>query len=124
MSTQDTLPESKIDVLLVDDEPNLLKQASLVLEKEDQLNIRTTTSAQEALELMENNDFDVIISDYKMPEIDGLEFLEIIRTEKKENIPFIIFTGRGREEIAMKALNLGANRYIQKGGDPKSQYGF
>lgn len=59
-----------------------------------------------------------------MPEIDGLEFLEIIREEKGMDIPFIMFTGKGREDVAMDALNLGADRYIQKGGNPKSQYGL
>ena len=54
--------------------------------------------------------------------MDGLEFLEVVREEKESDIPFIIFTGKGREEVAIKALNLGADRYLQKGGSPKSQY--
>ncbi len=57
-----------------------------------------------------------------MPNIDGIDFLKIIREEKNLDIPFIMFTGKGREEVAIKALNLGADRYLRKGGDPKSQY--
>ena len=56
-----------------------------------------------------------------MPILDGLEFLARVRA-KDEHIPFIIFTGKGREEIAIQALNLGATQYVIKGGDPKSQY--
>ncbi|MHA2296768.1 MAG: PAS domain S-box protein [Candidatus Hodarchaeales archaeon] len=57
-----------------------------------------------------------------MPEMDGLEFLRIIR-ENGCNVSFIMFTGRGREEVAMQALNLGANRYLMKSDDTKSMYG-
>lgn len=56
-----------------------------------------------------------------MPEIDGLEFLKQVRLLYRE-IPFILFTGRGREDIVILALNLGVDFYLQKGGDPKSQY--
>ena len=80
------------------------------------------TSASEAAELLEDIDFDAVVSDYKMPEMNGLEFLEIVREKKKSDIPFIIFTGKGRDEIAIDALRLGADRYLKKGGDPKTQY--
>ncbi|MFW5928045.1 MAG: PAS domain S-box protein, partial [Thermoplasmatota archaeon] len=43
---------------------------------------------------------------------------------RREGIPFIVFTGKGREAVAMEALNLGADRYLHKGGDPRSQYGI
>jgi len=110
-------------ILMVDDEPELLKQAKIFLKKENnEFEIDTDLSAEEGLEQLEE-EYDAIVSDYQMPDIDGLEFLKIIRREKEKNIPFIMFTGKGREEVAMKALNLGANRYLQKGGDPRSQYG-
>ena len=56
-----------------------------------------------------------------MPGMDGIKFLKAVRAQYPV-LPFIIFTGRGREEVAMEALNCGADRYIQKGGDPKSQF--
>ncbi len=113
-----------INILFVDDEPGLLDQSKVFLEREDDdFRVVTTTNVKDALELLENDDFDVIVSDYQMPEMTGLEFLKILRKQRREDIPFIIFTGRGREEVAMEALNLGADRYIQKGGDPRSQYG-
>ncbi len=112
-----------INVLLVDDEPDLLEQAKLFLEREDDsLDIKTAPSAKEALEQLKKESFDAIVSDYQMPKMDGLEFLEVVRDERESEIPFIIFTGKGREEVAMEALNLGADRYLQKGTDIKSQY--
>ncbi|MFW9993773.1 MAG: PAS domain S-box protein, partial [Candidatus Odinarchaeota archaeon] len=114
--------KSQIKVLCVDDETELLELGKIYLEKADgQLFIDVTRSAEEGLHKLDEEKFDVVVSDYQMPIMNGLEFLERLRN-KGNAIPFIIFTGRGREEVAIKALNLGANGYIQKGGDPKSQY--
>jgi len=113
-----------IKALLVDDERSLLDQAKIFLERMgDEIEISTALSAKKALKILDKKEFDVIISDYQMPDIDGLELLEEIREKRKNDLPFIMFTGKGREEVAIRALNLGADRYVQKGGDPKSQYG-
>ncbi len=112
-----------MDILLVDDERGFLDQAKIFLErKRKEFDIYTVASAKKGLKRLEKKDFDAIISDYQMPAMDGLEFLEKIRNEKNKDLPFIIFTGKGREDVAMEALNLGADRYLQKGGSPKSQY--
>ncbi len=111
-----------IKLLIVDDEKSLLKQAESFLSQEDErLEINTVTSAEKALTILENESFHAIVSDYKMPEMDGLELLKTLR-DKGIDIPFILFTGHGREDVAMEALNSGANRYLQKGKDPKSRY--
>ncbi|MFW6305575.1 MAG: PAS domain S-box protein, partial [Candidatus Saliniplasma sp.] len=111
-------------ILLVDDERSLLEQAKVFLERMDQdFDVNVVSSAEDALDMIEDGIFDVIVSDYQMPGTDGLEFLRILREERENDIPFIMFTGKGREEVAMEALNLGADRYLQKGGDPTSQYG-
>ena len=65
--------------------------------------------------------FDAIISDYQMPMMDGISLLKKVR-ERDKDIPFILFTGKGREEIVIEALNAGADFYLQKGGDPKAQF--
>ncbi len=101
-----------------------MKQAEIFLEKEvGELNIEPVPSARKALEALEESDYDAIVSDYQMPEMNGLEFLKVVREEKNNDIPFIVFTGKGREDVAMEALNLGADRYLQKGGNPTTQYG-
>ncbi|KXB05391.1 hypothetical protein AKJ50_01055 [candidate division MSBL1 archaeon SCGC-AAA382A13] len=113
-----------MEVLMVDDEPGLLEQAKSFLEKENErLKIRISTSAKKALKLLEREECDCVVSDYQMPEMNGLDFLETVRGKRNSDIPFIMFTGKSREEVAIKALNFGANRYIRKGGSPKSQYG-
>lgn len=108
-------------VLLVDDEPDYLTQLSLLLEKEsDELDINTAKSAEEGLEKVREDDFDAIVSDYQMSEMNGLDFLTALR-DGEYDLPFIILTGRGKEGVAMEALNLGADRYVRKGLDPKFQ---
>lgn len=112
-----------VSVLIVDDEPSFLELATHYLEdKHSDIEVFTRGSAGKALEVYSN--FDCIVSDYQMPGMDGLDFLREVRENRGSDIPFIIFTGRGREEVAMEALNLGADRYIQKGGDPSSQFGI
>lgn len=111
-------------VLYVDDRPDLLELAQIYLEREDaRLTVDTAETAEDALELLEDGAYDAVVSDYQMPEMDGLVFLKTLREERGSDVPFIVFTGKGREEVAIEALNLGANRYLQKGGDPSSQYG-
>ena len=106
----------------MDDEPDILEQAKIFLESEEKrLKVETTSSAKEALKMVEKREWDAIISDYKMPDMDGLQLLRKAR-EECGDVPFIILTGRGREEVAMEALNRGADRYIMKDGDPQSVY--
>jgi CheY-like chemotaxis protein len=71
--------------------------------------------------LITSQHFDAVISDYQMPGMGGIELLKAVRS-KGSNVPFVLFTGRGREDVAVAALNLGADFYIQKGGDPTAQY--
>lgn len=112
----------RIKVLLVDDDQSLLDVSKIYLERlESKLEIYTTLSATDAYLNIKDDSFDVIVSDYQMSGMDGLELLKKIREESMD-IPFIIFTGKGREEVAIQALNLGADYYLQKGGDPKSQF--
>lgn len=108
-------------ILFVDDDPDILEQGKRFLEKEN-LNVKTTTSAKRTLELIEENDYDGIVADYKMPKMDGLELLKKVRLEKGMDIPFIIFTGKGQERVAMKALNLGADKYMRKSKGVKPQF--
>ena len=110
-----------IRVLLVDDEPALLDISRIFLERDTRFSVETAPSGDLALELLENVFFDAIVSDYQMPGMDGLALLSRVR-EQGNPIPFIILTGRGREEVVIEALNLGADFYLQKGGDPKSQF--
>jgi len=110
-----------ISVLYVDDEPELLEIGKLFLEQTPDFSVDTTTSATQALALLQQKKYDAVLSDYQMPEMDGIRFLQTLRG-RGDTIPFIIFTGRGREEVIIEALNSGVDFYLQKGGDPTSQF--
>jgi PAS domain S-box-containing protein len=111
-----TLPET-IRILLVDDDPNFIDMTATALEREDtRFSVETTTSVTEALEHIAEPAYDCIVSDYDMPAQNGIEFLESVR-ESAPDLPFILFTGKGSEEIASDAISAGVTDYLQKGGD-------
>ncbi len=107
-----------IPLLIVDDEPLILDIAKTYLEKTGDFTVDTPASAREALDKMQTATYDAIISDYEMPEMDGIEFLKTVRGSGSE-IPFIIFTGKGREELVIEAINSGVDFHLQKGGMQK-----
>lgn len=116
------LNENKpIRVLHVDDDSGFLKVTKQCLEMEAPVKVDTVVSVDEALKKLWTERYDVVVSDYQMPKKDGLEFLKELR-EKENTIPFIMFTGKGREEIAIRALNLGADQYLNKSGDPETVF--
>ncbi|SFR97674.1 PAS domain S-box-containing protein [Halomicrobium zhouii] len=104
----------EISVLHVDDEPGLAEMVGEFLEREsDRLTVTAATSATGALEKLADHDFECIISDYEMPGRDGIEFLTDVR-EEYPDLPFVLYTGNGSEEIASDAISTGATDYLQK----------
>ncbi|MDG6221944.1 MAG: PAS domain S-box protein [Candidatus Bathyarchaeota archaeon] len=110
-----------IKVLHVDDDSDLLSSAKQILELQSCFRVETVSTVREAIKKLSEQTFDVIVSDYQMPEKDGLTFLKELR-ETGDEIPFILFTGKGREEVAIKALNIGADYYLNKLGHPKTVF--
>jgi signal transduction histidine kinase/DNA-binding response OmpR family regulator len=104
-----------INVLHVDDEPDFAEMTATVLERQDErFRIDTATSATAGLDHLNHADYDCILSDYDMPGQNGIEFLETVRDEYPD-LPFILFTGKGSEEIASEAISAGVSDYLQKG---------
>ncbi|PKL61633.1 MAG: hypothetical protein CVV31_10550 [Methanomicrobiales archaeon HGW-Methanomicrobiales-2] len=108
-------------ILYVDDEEALLDIGRIFLERAGGIAVDTTASPHEALRMILTGCYDAVVSDYQMPEMDGIELLKQVR-KAGNRVPFIIFTGRGREEVAIEALNNGADFYLQKGGNPGTQF--
>jgi len=111
----------RIRVLYLDDESDLLEIGKLFLEASGEFLVTTIVSPRATLDLLSQEHFDAIVSDYQMEELDGIQFLKSVR-KRFPDIPFILFTGRGREEVVIQALNNGADFYLQKGGDPDAQF--
>ena len=106
--------ERRIRLLHVDDEPDFLETTTLLLGRTDaEFDITTATSAAEGLQRLQEEQFDCVVSDYEMPDTDGIEFLEQVR-ETDPAVPFILFTGRGSEAIASEAISAGVTDYLQK----------
>ena len=115
------MPSPPIQILVVDDEPDLCTLTKEFLEMSGDLGVDMANSVKEAVLALSKRRYDAIVSDYQMPVEDGIHFLKSLRTAG-DRTPFILFTGRGREEVVIEALNNGADSYLQKGGEPKSQY--
>ncbi|NET23735.1 MAG: response regulator [Okeania sp. SIO1H5] len=104
-------------LLIVDDEEMVLSSLKSLLSLETDYDVVTFSSAPKALEWLKENEFDLVISDYLMPEMDGMTFLSKVR-EVKPDIPRIILTGYADKENAIKAINqVGLFQYIEKPWD-------
>jgi PAS domain S-box-containing protein len=115
------ISDNPINVLHVDDDAAFLCMAKQCLEMQANIQVESVYSVEEALELLKTKKYDVIVSDYQMSGKDGLEFLREIKV-RGITTPFILFTGKGRDEVAVKALNSGAFRYMDKRGAPDAAY--
>jgi PAS domain S-box-containing protein len=129
MNTSDDYEKSKkmtneipmYSILLVDDEELFLEASRQYIEQYHPFRIDTACSACIALEKIRSRSFDAIVSDYAMPQMNGIDLLRIVR-ETYGDIPFILFTGKGREEVIIEALDNGVDYYLQKGGKPGPQF--
>jgi PAS domain S-box-containing protein len=110
-------PDSpRISVLHVDDEPGVAETAAEFLRHEsDGFSVETAASASEGLDRLAAAAFDCVVSDYDMPKMNGIEFLETVRATYPD-LPFVLFTGKGSEEIASEAVSVGVSDYLQKRG--------
>lgn len=103
-----------ITVLHVDDDSSLANLIATYLQREDSsFSVETATAADEGLEYLAEYDVDCIVSDYEMPGRNGIEFLKAVR-KRYPDLPFILYTGKGSEEVASEAISAGVTDYLQK----------
>jgi PAS domain S-box-containing protein len=114
MSLIERQASDAIRLLHVDDNLDFAEMATTFLEREnDRFNTETVANASEGLNRLADSAFDCVISDYDMPSQNGIEFLETVREDYPE-LPFILYTGKGSEEVASDAFSAGATDYMQK----------
>lgn len=99
-------------ILVVDDDPIVLDSCKLVLEAEG-FDIRSVPSADKALETMENDDFDLLLVDVKMPEHDGMYLMQEIKKRWRQ-IPIVVMSGYPTPETIADGVKMGADRFIAK----------
>ncbi|MDB2270529.1 PAS domain S-box protein [Halorubrum ezzemoulense] len=106
---------NSIRILHVDDDPDLAELVSTYLRREDShFEVVSAGSASDGLDTLAETDIDCVVSDYDMPERNGIELLEAVR-ERDADLPFILFTAKGSEDIASDAISAGVTDYLQKG---------
>lgn len=108
--------DEKAKILVVDDEDRIRRLIRMYLEREDFL-IEEAEDGEEALELALNNDYDLILLDVMMPEMDGIEVCEELRKEK--STPVIMLTAKGEEANRVQGFEVGADDYIVKPFSPR-----
>jgi DNA-binding NtrC family response regulator len=100
-------------ILIVDDEPDMLKLLSMILREKTSYAVTTTNNPLEALDMAKKGGFDLVISDLKMPGLDGIELIDAIK-KVDEDIPIIIMTAYGTVESATEAIQKGGFDFITK----------
>jgi len=109
----------KEKILVVDDEKDILELIDYNLSKNG-YRVKTTTTGEEALELIKENDFDLIILDLMLPGIDGFDLTKIIKADKQKSlIPVVMVTAKADEADKVAGLEIGADHYITKPFSPR-----
>jgi len=103
----------KVRVLYVDDNSRFLETVSRLLAKKEGVEVITETDPSICIDRLEGMDINCILSDYRMPQMDGMDFLREIRDEYP-NLPFILFTSKESEDLIKTALEEGATDYVSK----------
>ena len=104
-----------IKVLVVDDQYSVRQMTRMALEEIGFRHIQEAENGVKAMETASSQPLDLIISDYNMPEMDGLGLLRAVRGHPvARKVPFILLTGRGDRELVVKAAQAGVNNYLVK----------
>ncbi|MCK4470070.1 MAG: response regulator [Desulfobacterales bacterium] len=100
-------------ILVIDDELDMLMLLRMIIENNTDYEVETTNNPSEALKMVMENDYDLVISDLKMPGMDGLELFDEVKGMKPD-LPLIIITAYGSLETADEAMRMGVADFITK----------
>ena len=102
-------------VLAVDDDPDLLALTKRVLEADHGLYVETASNALDACRVLRDRPVDCVVSDYRMPAVDGMDLLEVLREEDDASpLPFVMFTNKGSADLASRVRAAGLADYVEK----------
>ncbi|MEO6719503.1 MAG: response regulator transcription factor [Ferruginibacter sp.] len=104
-------------ILIAEDEPIMLKTMELKLSRDGHL-VMTVNNGRDAIRLIGENDFDLVITDIMMPYTSGLEILGFVKNKSGKKLPVIVLSAMGQENVVVEAFNLGADDYITKPFSP------
>ena len=108
--------ETQIRVLHAEDDEGFAELTATYLARvEDRIAVESVADVEAGLDALATGDFDCVVSDYDMPDRNGIEFLEAVRADRPD-LPFVLFTGKGSETVAGSAISAGVTDYLQKGG--------
>jgi CheY-like chemotaxis protein len=110
-----------LSILLVDDDPAILEMLVQIAKRSRDIRISPARSAKEGLRLLSEQSFDVIITDFTMPEMDGIAFIRKLRSEN-DLTPVILYSDAQDDRGAAETLNSGGNYFLKKGRDPRMQF--
>ena len=114
-------PKKPLTLLIIDDDEHVLDFLKQYLTAFHQFQVTGVLSGSEALAHLTDYPYDAIIADYEMDGMSGIDLVKTLRRQGNDT-PFIIFTGKGREEVVIESYESGADAYVQKGGDIKAQF--
>jgi DNA-binding NtrC family response regulator len=100
-------------ILVIDDELDMLMLLRMIIEDNTDYEVETTNNPSEAVKMVMKNDYDLVISDLKMPGMDGLELFDEVKGMKPD-LPLIIITAYGSLETADEAMKMGVADFITK----------
>lgn len=106
-------------VLVVDDSPTMRRIVANTLKRIGFSDLEEAENGQQALILLSGNTFDLIVTDWNMPGMSGLEFIKSVRSDSSNNLPILMVTTRSEADDVKEALKAGANSYIVKPFTPK-----
>jgi DNA-binding NtrC family response regulator len=100
-------------ILIIDDEVDMLSLLRMIIENNTNYDVETTNSPTEGIKLLKEEHYDLVITDLKMPGLDGLEVFDVFQ-EIRPEVPVIIITAYGSAETADEALKKGVAEFITK----------